>query len=109
MATMPKHNHPGWGWAGVAVFITAIDITGKSTMSEVFRAASRHRIGGPLIAIGWCYLTAHLFGGLSPRWDLFHRLGCHRKCPHVRELSLCLLNCPSRNFAGAVTDLMTCA
>ena len=77
-----KHKHPAWGWAAIAVLVTVVDVTAEGTMSEVFRAASRHRIGAPLVLGGWCYLTAHLFGLLDPRWDLFHRAGCHGKCLH---------------------------
>lgn len=77
---MSRHDHPDWGWVGIAAWVLAVDLTGNQTMSDVFKRASRNKIAGPFVVFGWCYLTAHLFGLLSPRWDLFHRLLCHQSC-----------------------------
>lgn len=80
-----KHDHPGFGWLAVAAAVVIADVTGTRTMSDAFRALSRHPVAGPAIAVGWGALTAHLFGFLDPRLDPFHKVGCHqRKCPHAR-------------------------
>lgn len=81
---LSRHDHPGWGWAGLAAFVVIADVTGERTMSEAFQVTSRHPVAGPAVLLGWGVLTAHLFGVIPPQLDPLHRLGCHRKCLHER-------------------------
>lgn len=83
-----KHDHPGYGWAALAGLVAVADATGNRTMSEAFKNTSRHKVGGPVITVGWTYLTAHLFGFLPPKYDLFHIAGhtfTGRKCVRCFE------------------------
>ena len=64
-----RHDHPELGWLAVALLVTAADVTGSRTMSEVFRNASQHPVGRPLMVVGWGILTAHLFGLIPPDRD----------------------------------------
>ena len=79
---VPRHDHPGWGWAALALLVVAADVTGERTMSDAFRAVSRHPVLGPPVIAGWCVLTAHLLGYIPAPYDPFHRITCHRRCSH---------------------------
>jgi hypothetical protein len=76
------HDKPAYGWLGIVVLVAVADVTGKRTLSEAFRDASRHRVLGPVVLITWTTLTAHLFGLIPSRYDPFHRIGCPRSCSH---------------------------
>lgn len=78
---IPRHDEPEFGWLLVGAVVIVADVTGRRTMSDAFRTASRHPVAGPALALGWGTLTAHLFGLIRPRFDPFHRLACW-KCPH---------------------------
>lgn len=69
-----QHDHPEYGWLALVLLVAAADFTGSKTMSDAFRTASRHPITGPCLAIGWGYLTAHLFGVIPLELDPLHRL-----------------------------------
>ena len=64
-----RHDHPEYGWLALALLVAAADVTGSRTMSDAFRTASRHRVTGPVVMLGWSYLTAHLFGLIPPGRD----------------------------------------
>ena len=72
--TMPKHDHPEYGWVALGVLVVVADLTGERTMSDTFRMAARHRVAGPAIIGGWALLTAHLFGLIPPEYDPIHRV-----------------------------------
>jgi hypothetical protein len=55
----------GAGWACIAAFVIAYDMTAEETLSSCFR---RHRTNPVVIAI-WGSLTLHLFGALPPKYD----------------------------------------
>jgi hypothetical protein len=74
-----RHNHPEYGWLALALIVAAADYTGSQTMSDAFRTASRRPISGPIVAIGWGVLTAHLFGFIPPHLDPFHHLTTFRR------------------------------
>lgn len=74
-----RHDHPEYGWLALALLVAAADATGDRTMSDCFRRASRHRVSGPCVAIGWGVLTAHLFGLIPPAYDPFHHLTSFRR------------------------------
>jgi hypothetical protein len=83
--TMPKHDHPGYGWLAVAGVVIAADATGNRTLSELFRTSARHPVAGPFVVVGWGTLTAHLFGLIPPQYDPVHQLACRsRSCTHAR-------------------------
>jgi hypothetical protein len=74
-----RHDHPEYGWVALALLVAAADYTGSRTMSDVFRNASRSRIGRPLMILGWGTLTAHLFGIIPSQYDPFHKLTYFRR------------------------------
>jgi hypothetical protein len=75
-----RHDHPEYGWVAVGLLVAAADVTGTKTMSEVFRSASRHPVGRPLMVIGWGVLTAHLFGLIPPDRDPINVMW--KRCHH---------------------------
>lgn len=82
-----RHDHPAYGWAAVAATVAVTDFTARRSMSDVFRTASRKKITGPVLFLGWGYLSAHLFGFIPAKFDLFHQMShvaglqCRRGCP----------------------------
>jgi len=68
-----KRLSPGAaGWVSVGAVVVAAELIDARTMSEAFRAASRHPAGGPVMAFSWGVLTAHLFGILPGKYDPIH-------------------------------------
>lgn len=65
------------GWVSVAAVVIAAELLDEKTMSEAFRAASRHPVGGPVLFAAWAVLTAHLFGILPPERDPIHLFWKH--------------------------------
>ena len=74
-----RHDHPELGWLAVALLVTAADVTGSRTMSDVFRTASRSPVGRPLMIAGWGVLSCHLFGLIPPEYDPINQFWkkCH--------------------------------
>jgi len=65
-----KRLSPGAaGWVSVACVVIAAEIIDARTMSEAFRAASRHKVAGVPIAVGYAILTGHLFGIIPAKYD----------------------------------------
>lgn len=65
-----KRLSPGAaGWVSVGAVVVAAEVIDARTMSEAFRAASRHPVAGPVIAASWGVLTAHLFGVIPDEYD----------------------------------------
>lgn len=80
-----KRLSPGTaGWVSVGAVVVAAEIMDARTMSEAFRMASRHPVGGPVIFASWAVLTAHLFGAIPPKYDPFHR--CTSRLTRSRKL-----------------------
>lgn len=68
-----KRLSPGAaGWVSVGAVVVIAELLDARTMSEAFRSASGHPVGGPVIFASWAILTAHLFGVLPARYDPFH-------------------------------------
>jgi hypothetical protein len=68
-----KRLSPGaTGWVAVGTVVVIAELLDERTMSEAFRAASRHPVGKPVIFTAWGILTAHLFGVLPPEYDPIH-------------------------------------
>lgn len=68
-----KRLSPGAaGWVSVAAVVVAAELIDTRTMSEAFRAASRHPVAGPVVLVTWAVLTGHLFGTIPPRYDPIH-------------------------------------
>lgn len=68
-----KRLSPGAaGWVSVGAVVLAAEVIDARTMSEAFRAASRHPVAGPAMAVSWSVLTAHLFGLIPDKYDPFH-------------------------------------
>ena len=70
---IPRHDHPEYGWIALGVLVAVADVTGKHTMSDTFRAASRRPVVGPVVIVSWALLTAHLFGLVPARYDPIYR------------------------------------
>ena len=67
-----KHGHL-IGWAAVIGVVVGADLAGDMTMTESFRAASRSRVGRPVLIISAGYVTGHLFGVIPARYDVLDR------------------------------------
>lgn len=57
------------GWVAVSAVVVAAEALDDKTMSEAFRAASKHPVYGPVIFGAWFILTAHLFGFIPRKYD----------------------------------------
>lgn len=62
---------PAAGWACVGAVVLTAELLGTKTLSEAFRATSRHPVYGPVVFTTWAVLTLHLFGALPKRYDPF--------------------------------------
>jgi hypothetical protein len=62
------------GWIAVGAAVAVAELLDSRTMSAAFRAAMEDPVAGPLICIGYGYLTAHLFGMIPPKYDPLHLL-----------------------------------
>jgi hypothetical protein len=68
---MKKHSH--WiGWVALAALVGIADRYGDRTMSDGFRAASRHPIARPVVVAAALVVNLHLFGVLPRRFDPFY-------------------------------------
>jgi len=83
-----KRIPPGWnGWIAVGTAVVIAELVDDRTMSEAFHYASRNRYAGPLMAVSWGVLSAHLFGVIPARFDPLHIVFSHyvaRKCTSCR-------------------------
>lgn len=57
------------GWVAVAAVVVTAELLDEKTMSEAFRAASRHPVYGPVVITAWAILTAHLTGLIPAKYD----------------------------------------
>ena len=70
-----KRLSPGAaGCVSVGAVVIAADVMDARTMSEAFRAASKHPVAGPVMLASWSVLSAHLFGFIPQQYDPFYRL-----------------------------------
>jgi hypothetical protein len=73
-----KRLSPGAaGWVSVGAVVIAAELLDERTMSEAFRAASRHPVGGPVMVTAWVILTGHLFGAIPQKYDPIHLFWKH--------------------------------
>lgn len=71
-----KNRTPGFnGWIAVGVIALAADLLDEKTMSSVWHQTATGKVTGPPLVLGWAYLSAHLFGLLPAKYDLFKLLG----------------------------------
>ena len=65
-----KRLGPGTiGWVAVSTVVVLAELLDEKTMSEAFRAASRHPVYGPAVIAAWGILTAHLLGLIPVKYD----------------------------------------
>lgn len=57
------------GWIAAGAVVVAAELLDERTMSEAFKAASRHPVYGPVVISAWGILTAHLLGIIPGKYD----------------------------------------
>ena len=82
-----RARSPYFGWAAVVMVAAVADYYGDRTMSDYFRANVKRPVAGPMLAVSWGYLTAHLFGLIPPQYDPLHQAIVHAKAH--KEMELC--------------------
>lgn len=67
-----EHGHL-IGWAAILGVVVGADLASDKTMTESFRAASKHPVGRPVLVITAGYLVGHLFGVIPAEYDVLDR------------------------------------
>ena len=74
---MPRNpeSHIGtWGWAAIAGFVVAWDLTQQESLTHAFERARTHPVGRVAALGGLAITSAHLLNMIPRQYDPFYRV-----------------------------------